>query len=66
MSIAIKKFLSMLENEISSDTSTNETQKAVLTKLCEKIYILESTNDKGQIPANIKEEIKFYAKEYES
>lgn len=65
MSIATKKFLLMLEEEISSDNDINETQKKVLKKLCEKIYILETTSDSAQIPTNIKEEIKSFAKEYD-
>ena len=65
MSIAIKKFLLMLENEILSDTSINDSQKNVLKKLCEKIYILETTSDTSQMPTYIRDEIKFYAKDYE-
>ena len=55
MSIAIKKFLLMLENEILSDTSINDSQKNVLKKLCEKIYILETTSDTSQMPTYISE-----------
>ena len=65
MSIALKKFLSMLENGIASDDSINKNQKTILKKLCERIYMIEMTSDASQITSNIKEEIKLYAKSYE-
>jgi len=66
MSIAIRKFLSMLEIEIEKDSSANESQKKILKKLCEKIYISESTSESNQMPGIIREDIKFFAKDYEN
>lgn len=65
MSIAIKKFLSMLDQETGNDPELNDDQKIVLRKLCEKIYVLETTGESSQMPSQIREEIKFYAKDFE-
>jgi len=65
MSIAIKKFLSMLDQEIGSDNELNSDQKNVLRKVCEKIYVLETTGDSSQMPSQIREDIKFYAQDFE-
>lgn len=66
MSIAIKKFLSMLEQEVASINEINEKQKNALKKVCEKIYILETTLDSSLMPAQIREEVKFYSKDFEA
>jgi hypothetical protein len=66
MSIAIRKFLSMLEQEIGSDSEISEKQKNVLKKICEKIYVLETTGDSSQMPNAIRDEVKFYARDFES
>ena len=66
MSIAIKKFLSMLDQELLSDDKLSENQKKVLKKFCEKVYVLETTNDgSAQLPSQIREEVKFYADDSE-
>ena len=65
MSIATKKFQIMLEQEIESDKDLTVDQRNALKKLCYKIYILETTNDSSIMPTQIKEEIKFFANEYE-
>lgn len=66
MSIAIKKFLSMLDQEVLSDGRLNDDQKRVLKKVCEKIYILETTVDSSQMPSQIAGEIKLFAGDYAS
>ena len=66
MSIAIKKFLSMLDQEVLSDGRLNDDQKRVLKKVCEKIYILETTVDSSQMPSQITGEIKLFAGDYAS
>ena len=64
MSIAIKKFLTMLNQEVLSDGDLNDGQKEVLKKVCERIYLLETTSNSTQIPSQITAEIKDSAVNY--
>ena len=65
MSIAIKKFLSMLDQELASTSEINDAQKMALKKVCEKIYLLETTVDSSLMPTQIRGEIKSYSKDFE-
>ena len=56
----------MLDQEVLSDGRLNDDQKRVLKKVCEKIYILETTVDSSQMPSQIAGEIKLFAGDYAS
>lgn len=65
MSIAIKKFMAMLEEEINSKSGLSESQKNVLKKVCEKVYVLENTDANSlDINSKIRDEVKFYADDF--
>jgi hypothetical protein len=66
MSIGTKKFLSMLDQELAEDDSISENQRKILKNICERIYVLETTGESSQLPTSIREEIKFYAKDFEA
>ena len=62
MSIAIKKFYSMLDEELKSNTNISDNQKNAIRSICEKVYMLESTDSNAaNINSKIRDEIKLNA-----
>lgn len=62
MSIAIKKFYSMLDEELKANTNIPDDQKNAIRSICEKVYMLESTDSNAaNINSKIRDEIKLNA-----
>lgn len=62
MSIAIRKFYSMLDEELKSNTNISDNQKNAIRSICEKVYMLESTDSNAaNINSKIRDEIKLNA-----
>jgi len=59
LSIAIKKFYSMLDEELKANTNIPDDQKNAIRSICEKVYMLESTDSNAaNINSKIRDEIK--------
>jgi len=62
LSIAIKKFYSMLDEELKANTNIPDDQKNAIRSICEKVYMLESTDSNAaNINSKIRDEIKLNA-----
>lgn len=64
MSIAMKKFRSLLENEIRKNTKLSIKQQQILTDTCLEIYVKLSSTENSRISSDIREDIKYRAGDF--